>query len=220
MKKVGLKILLLFIAVIIYSNGFAQPFAREFKEFKTQDSTSFPPKNAILLIGSSSFTIWQDVQSYFPDKTIINRGFGGSTLKDIIFYAEKVIFPYQPKQIVIYCGENDIAESDTVTRKMVLERFKNLFSLIRTRIPGVPILFVSLKPSPARWEMKERMIASNKLIKKYLRKQKKTKFLSVWKPMLGADGTPIKEIFTKDNLHMNAKGYAIWQKLMAPLLIN
>lgn len=202
------------------SISIAQPFAREFAQFKREDSIKFPEANQILFIGSSSFTIWQDVQTYFPTKPIVNRGFGGSTLLDVIYYSDKVIFPYRPKQIVIYCGENDVASSDTVSSLIVLERFKTLFNLIRNKIPDIPILFVSLKPSPARWTMKDRMIASNTLIKKYLRKQKKTKFLSVWKPMLSANGEPKKEIFLEDKLHMNAKGYAIWQELIAPLLLN
>ena len=100
------------------------PFWKDIQNFKKQDSISFPPKNAILLIGSSSFTKWTDVQDYFPGYTIINRGFGGSILLDQIRYANDIIFPYQPKQIVIYCGENDLASSDSVTAQMVFDRFK------------------------------------------------------------------------------------------------
>ncbi len=216
-KKLTCSLALLFI---LFTLAKAQPFAREFAQFKREDSIKFPEPNQILFIGSSSFTIWQDVQSYFPIKPIVNRGFGGSTLLDVIYYSDKVIFPYDPKQVVIYCGENDIASSDTVNAEIVLDRLKLLFTSIRSKIPNVPILFVSLKPSPARWAMKDRMIASNKMIKKYLYKQKNTKFLSVWKPMLASDGKPLADIFLQDNLHMNAKGYAIWQKLLAPLLLK
>src|SRR5262245_50060214 len=80
------------------------PFWNDIQNFKKQDSVSFPPKNAILFIGSSSFTNWKDVQNYFPGYTIINRGFGGSTLLDQIRYFNDIVFLYEPKQIVIYCG--------------------------------------------------------------------------------------------------------------------
>src|SRR6187549_2560140 len=110
----------------------APPFWKDIQNFKKQDSISFPPKNAILLIGSSSFTKWTDVQDYFPGYKIINRGFGGSSLPDVIRYANSIIFPYHPKQIVIYCGENDFAASDTVTTQEVFKRFKILFNLIRS----------------------------------------------------------------------------------------
>jgi lysophospholipase L1-like esterase len=198
----------------------AQPFANEITAFKKQDSISMPQKNTILFVGSSSFRMWKTVQNDFPEHTIINRGFGGSALPDVIRYADEIIFPYQPKQIVIYCGENDIASSDTVTSEMVRDRFIILFEMIRNKLPDVPVLFVSIKPSPSRWSMKDRMIEANELIRKYLKKQKQTKFVNVWKPMLGKDGQPISDIFIGDNLHMNAKGYAIWQKIIEPLLLK
>ena len=188
--------------------------------FKKQDSIAPPPKNAILFVGSSSFTKWKDVQSYFPNYTIINRGFGGSILLDVIRYEKDIIFPYQPKQIVIYCGENDVASSDSVTGGIVLERFKRLFTDIRQVYPKVPVAFISLKPCPSRWKMKDRMMESNRLVKKYLKHKKHTSFINVWNSMLGADGKPLPDIFIEDNLHMNAKGYAIWQKVIEPYLLK
>ena len=94
-------------------------------------------------MGSSSFTKWTDVQDYFPGYTIINRGFGGSTLPDVIRYAGQVIYPYQPKEIVIYCGENDVASSDTVTAQIVFERFKQLFGMIRTNLPKQKLFYIT-----------------------------------------------------------------------------
>ena len=216
LKRILFSFLLLFAAFI--SN--AQPFASDIAAFKKQDSISFPPKNAILFVGSSSFTKWKDVQDYFPGYSIINRGFGGSTLPDVIRYEKDIIFPYQPKQIVIYCGENDVASSDTISPEMVLKRFEQLFTDIRLQFPKVNLVFISLKPCPSRWQMKDRMIASNELIQKYLKKKRYTAFVSVWKAMLDADGNPMPGIFITDRLHMNAKGYAIWQKLILPYLIK
>ncbi|MBL7727787.1 MAG: hypothetical protein JNM68_08880, partial [Dinghuibacter sp.] len=91
------------------ANTLAQPYIADIRAFKKQDSLTPPPANAILFVGSSSFTNWTNVHEYFPGKTIINRGFGGSSLTDLIRYAGDVIVPYNPKQIVIYCGENDFA---------------------------------------------------------------------------------------------------------------
>jgi len=198
----------------------AQPFANDITAFKKQDSIAAPPKHAILFVGSSSFTKWKDVQEYFPAHTIINRGFGGSILPDVIRYEKDIIFPYQPKQIVIYCGENDVASSDTITPEMVLGRVKQLITDIRKEFPKVKIAFISLKPAPSRWRMKDRMIASNALIKKYLKTKKHTAFINVWDAMLDTEGKPKADIFIEDKLHMNAKGYAIWQQLIEPHLMK
>lgn len=198
----------------------AQPFAADIALFKKQDSIKFPPANGILFIGSSSFTKWTDIQTYFPGYPIINRGFGGSSLPDLIRYEQDIIFPYQPKQIILYCGENDIAAADSVTAEMVLARFTILFNDIRKEWPRIPLVFISLKPSPARWAMRERMQRANQLIKKYVRKKKHTTFINVWDSMLGPDGLPMADIFIADRLHMNAKGYAIWQELIGPALLK
>jgi len=112
-KKIVSSLLLLFVTIILN----AQPFANDIAAFKKQDSIAPPPKNAILFVGSSSFTKWKDVQSYFPNYTIINRGFGGSILLDVIRYEKDIIFPYQPKQIVIYCGEKIIYRHPTTNAK-------------------------------------------------------------------------------------------------------
>ncbi len=209
-----------FLLLLVSCVAQAQPFATDIALFKKQDSTKFPPANGILFIGSSSFTKWTDIQTYFPGYFIINRGFGGSSLPDLIRYEQDIIFPYQPKQIILYCGENDIAAADSVSAEMVLERFTTLFNDIRKQWPRIPLVFISLKPSPARWAMRERMQRANQLIKKYLRKKKHTTFVDVWNSMLGPDGLPMADIFIADRLHMNAKGYAIWQRLIEPTLLK
>ena len=198
----------------------AQPFANEIADFKKADSISKPPANPILFVGSSSFRLWADIQSYFPGYTILNRGFGGSNLLDVIRYADDVIFAYNPKQIVIYCGENDIASSETVSADTVYNRFRQLFFKIRDRYPTVPVAFVAMKPSPSRYHLIKKVKKGNKQIKKFLSKQSNTAFINVFDPMLNKDGKPREELFVEDRLHMNPEGYRIWQQLITPYLLK
>ena len=200
------------------------PFWNDIQNFKRQDSISSPSKNAILFIGSSSFTMWKDINEYFPGYPIVNRGFGGSTLLDQIRYADNIIFPYHPKQIVIYCGENDLASSDTVTASMVFDRFKHLDSIIRNKLE-VEILYVSMKPSPSRRHLFKKMREANAMIKDFIEFQnihfdsrRISVFIDVHDKMLNEQGEPIPELFLADSLHMNAKGYAVWQKEIQPNL--
>jgi lysophospholipase L1-like esterase len=215
-----LKSLLLVVSIFLTSHCFAQPFADEIQEFKKQDKVNPPPSGAILFVGSSSFRKWTDVSSYFPGFTIINRGFGGSTFPDVIRYAPDIIYPYHPKQVVIYCGDNDLAFSDAVTADTVFERFRILFDGIRTNLPGENILFVSIKPSPSRVRLKEKMEGANLLIQTYLSLQQHAAFVDVYHKMLNPDGSIMTDIFLEDNLHMNAKGYAIWQIVIVPYLLK
>lgn len=194
------------------------PFYNEIQDFKKADSLQPPPKHPILFVGSSSFRFWKTVQADFPAHTIINRGFGGSTLPDVIRYANDIIIPYHPKQVVIYCGENDLAQSDTVTAAVVLQRFTTLFNIIRSKLGKVPVVFVSIKPSPSRIKLFDKEVEANTLIQAFLKTQRKAAYADVFYPMLGADGKPMQDLFIEDNLHMNAKGYAIWQKIIEPFL--
>jgi lysophospholipase L1-like esterase len=196
------------------------PYWKEVQAFRAEDSTHFPEPGQVLFVGSSSFTKWTDVQKYFPKHKILNRAFGGSSLPDLIRYRYDILYPYEPKQIVMYCGENDFAASDTVSVQTVVSRFQLLFELIRFKYRNTPFAYVSMKPSPSRVDLMPKYVEANNIIKKYLATKKKTAFIDVYSKMLNADGSPMASLFVSDSLHMNAKGYAIWKRIMEPYLLK
>ena len=218
-------------AVLFWSNSAARqgiqsgtpkpiPFSQDIAAFKQADKVSPPSKGQILFIGSSSFTRWTDVGSYFPDRKILNRAFGGSSLPDVIRFVDDVVTPYAPKQVVIYCGENDFAGNPKLASYVVLNRFKHLFRAIRHRFPEVPIAYIAMKPSPSRWYMRAKFVAANQWISAYLRQQRGTAFIDVWNAMLDEHGRPKPSIFVGDQLHMNASGYKIWQPIFDSMLVK
>lgn len=199
---------------------YLSPYWNEIQTFKRQDSISPPPKNAILFIGSSSFRFWNDVQKDFPHHVIINRGFGGSALPDVIRYADDIIVPYEAKQIVIYCGENDLASSDSVTTQIVLDRFIMLFNTIRKKNEMASIVYVSIKPSPSRQKIQAKVKEANEMIESFLKTKSNTSFINVYDLMINAQGQPRKKLFLKDRLHMKPDGYAIWRNAIEPHLLK
>jgi len=218
MKKSVFVLSLLFTTILCGAQE--ARFINDIRYFKKLDSLKFPPKNAVLFIGSSSFTRWKDVSDYFPGHTIINRGFGGSSLPDVIHYTPDIVFPYEPKQVVIYCGENDFTAAGGIEASVVVERVKELIALIRTRYPKIPIAYISIKPSPSREKYFAQMKEANAAIKKWMKKKKRNlSFINVFDAMLNKDGSLKKEIFVEDNLHMNAEGYKIWQQIIEPYLL-
>lgn len=196
------------------------PFAKEIAAFVAADHKSSPAKGQILFVGSSSFTKWTDVATYFPNHKILNRGFGGSSLTDVIRYQDQIIYPYQPAQIVIYCGENDIAGDAKLSAYEVYLRFTTLYRNIREHLPTTPVSFISIKPSVARWSMRSKMIAANGWIREQAMLDKKLTFIDVWEAILDKDRRPKPEIFIEDNLHMNEKGYKIWAPIIEPTLVS
>jgi len=195
------------------------PFWNDIVAFKKEDAMHPPPANPILFIGSSSFTRWSDIKNNFPGYPILNRAFGGSVLVDVIRYAYDIILPYHPKQVVIYCGENDIA-SDTISSVEVVQRFKTLFGIIRQNLPATTISYVSIKPSPVRERFQSKVKAANKEIKAFLKTQKKADFIDLYDAMLTTDGKMREELYVGDRLHMKPEGYVIWKRIIAPYLIK
>jgi len=219
MKKILAKNFMVIALLFLMGSASSQPFKAEINAFMKSDSINMPAQGSILFVGSSSFTKWKDVQAYFPGFPIINRGFGGSSLPDVIYYADQTILKYKPKQIYIYCGENDLAGNNVVTADTVLNRFKQLFSIIRKNLSKkTEVVFVSIKPSVSRWKLEEKFVEANEKIKKYIESKSHASFVNVHTAMLKPDGEVMTDIFIKDNLHMNPKGYAIWQGIIAPTL--
>lgn len=193
-------------------------FEAEIKAFEKQDSISFPPKGKILLVGSSSIRLWESYQTDLQGFTIIKRGFGGSQTSDLLYFCHRIITPYQPKQIFVYEGDNDIGAGKSP--QQVLADFTALVKAIREKLPESQIFFIAIKPSPSRLNLLSKQKEANQLIKNFCTKQKKMKFLDVFSPMLNAKGEPDEKYFIEDKLHMNKQGYAVWAKVLRKVMRN
>lgn len=216
MKKMLSAFLLLAFA-LFFSQEKKPMFWQDIENFKKQDQQIPPPKDAILLIGSSSFTKWTDVAEYFPNKTIINRGFGGSRLTDLNYYAHDLL-DYQPKQIIIYCGENDFADDAKLKADVVVERFKTFYQKIRAKFPKIEVDYISIKYSPSRENLWPQMKEANKKIAAFIQKQPNAEFIDITKVMQDANGNVRKDLFVEDMLHMTPEGYKLWTSVMNPYM--
>lgn len=217
MKKI-LSAFLLLAFTFFFSQEKKPMFWQDIQDFKKADQENTPPKDAILLIGSSSFTKWTDVTRYFPDKTIINRGFGGSRLTDLNFYAGDLLNPYQPKQIIIYCGENDFADNPRLKAKEVVKRFKTFYRKIREKFPNIEVDYISIKYSPSRENLWPQMKKANKKIACFMKKEPNAEFIDITKVMQDSNGNVRKDIFLEDRLHLTPEGYKLWTSVMNPYM--
>lgn len=194
----------------------ANLWEKEIATFAAADKKEFPKTGGVLFVGSSSIRGWRTVKDDFPNFPVINRGFGGSHLEDANHYFAEIVLPYKPKLIVLYSGENDITAGKTVEH--VVADYKSFVNLVRERLPKSRLIFISLKPSPARWEQRDKFQRANSLIKAETEKDKRQMFVDVCQPMLNERGEPKSEIFLGDKLHMNAEGYKIWREVLTPYI--
>ena len=217
MKKT-IAILFTFLIVFLFNAQDKPAFWNDIQHFKEINKENPPVKNAILLVGSSSFTMWKDVDDYFTGKEIINRGFGGSSLYDLNLYSDELLKPYSPNQIIIYCGENDFAGSEKLSARQVFNRYKHFYAEIRKYYPNIQVDYVSIKLSPSREKLWPQFIATNSLIKKFMNKKKNADYIDITKGMKDENGRTRKDLFLDDMLHMKPAGYEIWAKEMTPYL--
>jgi lysophospholipase L1-like esterase len=183
--------------------------------FERADHGKSPPKQAVLFVGSSSIRLW-DLARSFPDTVMLNRGFGGSQLADAAHFVPRIVVPYEPRLVVLYSGDNDLAAGKTPDQ--VLADFRAFERAVHAGLPKTPILVLSIKPSLRRWALWERMQRANALIEACCRQDPRLRYLDVATPMLGQDGQPRPELFREDGLHLNDKGYALWASLLRPYL--
>lgn len=191
-------------------------FEPDIVAFEQADSVVRRRPGGVVFVGSSSIRLWDTLGDDFPGAAPINRGFGGSRLRDTTYYAQRIVVPYQPRAVVVYAGDNDLSEGRTP--EQVRDDFATLVTQLRAQLPQARIAFISIKPSPAREALLGQMREANALVRDYARRQQGVAFLDVATPMLAADGQPRDELFLGDRLHMNPNGYAIWTDVVGKWL--
>jgi lysophospholipase L1-like esterase len=188
----------------------------EIQTFEEVDRQHPPKPGAILFIGSSSIRLWRSLAQDFPSVQVINRGFGGSEIADSTAFAARIIVPYRPRMIVLYAGDNDLANGRTP--KQVLDDFQAFVERVRKDLPKVSIAFISIKPSLARAHLMEKMREANAGIRAYAARQEGVAYIDVFTPMMTKEGKVRGELFVEDGLHLNRAGYELWRSVVGPYL--
>ena len=188
----------------------------EISAYEQADRASPPPTGGILFAGSSSIRLWKTLTEDFAGLPVLNRGFGGSQIREVAAFADRIVIPYKPRLIVFYCGSNDVMGGRAVPE--VVDDFKAFVAKVRRAMPQTRVLYVSNAPNPARWEHRNSWIELNARLKSYAATDPRLTFVDIWPEMLGADGRPRPELFVEDQLHMNERGYAIWTRVLRPVV--
>ncbi len=191
-------------------------FEKDIEAFEAQDKIDPPPKGAILFAGDSTFTKWKTIHEDLRGYSVINRGFGGSEMPDLLFFADRIVIPYKPRLIVVQEGGNDIHGGRTPEQLMA--DTKGFVEKVRAALPGVPILLDSITPNPARFNELPARIKANRLLKEYAASQKNVTYVNLFDPFLGTDGKPREELFVADHVHPSHAGYEVRVKILEPLM--
>lgn len=165
-----------------------------------------------IFTGSSSIRMWDNLKSDCPNMNLVNTGFGGSHMSDLLYYIEETIINFKPHTIYIYEGDNDISSGKTTAE--ILLTAKEVVNRILSTLSKTQIYFISAKPSPSRWQFEKQYIEFNNQLRLFCENYEQVEFIDVWYPMINENGKPIPKIFISDSLHMNNDGYKIWQQVI------
>ena len=221
MKKTGIFFITQFITFSLFAFQVKDSteltrFEKQIVAYEKQDVKNFPSTKGIVFTGSSSVRMWNHIKDDLHPLPVINRGFGGSTIPEVNYYASRIIYPYQPQIVAIYAGDNDVAKG--YRPKEILANYQTLVSNIHNHLPNTKIYFISIKPSPARWNLWPQMKKANQLIEQFSQQHDYLYYFDVSAPMINAQGTVKGDIFLDDNLHMNRAGYDLWTDVIKPEL--
>ena len=204
------------LILILEDNPDPLRFKDEINTYIESDKSNPPPEDCYLFIGSSSMRMWKSLQEDFPGYPVINRGFGGSHFSDAIYYFNDLVLAYNPKKIIIYEGDNDLASSKSP--KKIMKDLKTLLELIRDNLDHPDIAIISAKPSPRRWNLKDKYENLNAKFENLASKSQDLTYIDVYTYMLNDKGQPEPELFLEDSLHMTGKGYMIWEEQIRPFI--
>jgi lysophospholipase L1-like esterase len=194
-------------------------FEKDIQKFEAADAQDMPPQNAVLCVGSSSIRMWhRDLARDLDPLTVIGRGFGGSNTNDLLHYADRIVVNYKPRAIMIYEGDNDVAQG--IEPNEIVATYTKLLNKIEADLPGCRVYILAIKPSIKRWDMWPTMSKVNDAFAALAKKRKHVTYLDIVTPMLGDDGKPKPDLFIKDNLHLNRKGYELWRDTIRPVLVE
>lgn len=181
--------------------------------FAATDRLHAPVPGGVLFVGSSSIRMWNDLETQFQTAAVIKRGFGGSRMSDCALYVANLVLPYRPRLVVVYAGDNDLAEGRTPAE--VLASFRSFVEQVRAELPRTRIAYLSIKPSPLRASLMPAIVETNALIARYVASVPNLDFIDIYARMLDEEGRPRTDIFMADGLHMNPQGYAIWKTVIS-----
>lgn len=191
-------------------------FTKEVKTITAKYDTIWDTnKETIVFTGSSSVRLWKKLEQSFPNHQIVNSGFGGSQSTDLLYFLNDLVLSYNPKQVFIYEGDNDLWAKKRP--KQVLDTTEEIIRRIKTSNSSTQIILIAAKPSISRWKIRGKYKKLNRKFERLAKKDTQIDYVDVWHPMLN-DRKLITDIFIEDGLHMNQKGYDIWYEAIKNLV--
>jgi hypothetical protein len=235
MKKILVRIsIIIFLVISGVSGFFILKIREEFEKLESEDPSVWEPdirklekkitltageKDLILFTGSSSIRFWFSLEEDMRPINAVKTGFGGSKIRDVMYYADRIIFPFKPTSVVLFAGTNDISgRGNDKTPDQLAHDFYRFAKRFEAGLPDSKLYFISITPTPGRWDVWPEVSCANQMIQSTCDTLEYAVYLDLTDHFLNDDGIPDPSLFWWDGVHMNRKGYSIWKKEISAAL--
>ena len=206
------------LGVMRAASGDPNAWEASIAKFEARDRVRPPAQGGIVFTGSSSFTLWSTLEADMAPLHVINRGFGGAMITDVVRYVDRIVLPYRPRGVVLFAGTNDIAGPRPATPQHIAANFRAFTAQIHAALPEALVFYVGITPTPARWKYWPIAAEANRLIQETVHADPRLRFIDLTDSLLGPDGAPDRAFYRMDGLHPSKRGYVLWASGIKPVL--
>ncbi len=179
----------------------------------TRKYNAIEHQNEIVFYGASNFRLWTEMDNDIAEYKVQNHGFGGSTDKDLVERADKLLYPYNPLVVFFQTGSNDYVSlkgNDNEKVSACIEYKKQMFLTFHEKLPNAKFVVMSGLLLPGRSQYTELTKKVNKALKEYSDTAEYVYFVDASE--MTFDGTEYRmDLFIKDGIHLNHTGQLKWR---------
>lgn len=189
------------------------------ESFERDDALRSYPANAILFVGSSSIRLWESLADDMAPYPVIQRGFGGAKMVDVLTYKDRILEAHTPPAIVLFVANDITGNSKTdLSPDRAAGQFFAFADYVLRQKPETELFIVEITPTASRLDVWPQTMELNNHLSKLCESLDRVTFIPTRHLFLAADGKPLRELFRSDQLHLSPLGYRVWTKQIRAFL--
>lgn len=203
------------VVFIVLGLDFQGPYRGLAKVAITNTYNSETCHGNVVFYGASQFTKWHEMEEDLKPYKVQNHGFGGSTDKDLVAWADDLLYPYEPSIVFFQTGSNDYVQSKKATDVERIQESMDykmyMFEMFHEKLPNAKFVVVSGLLLPGRSQYSDMTKKINKKLSSYCESLDYMYYLdTVDLTYDSKTNTYYEEMFVSDRIHLTHEARIQW----------